>query len=84
MLDRPGKGIPGCHVGVSLPSVGAWGYTDNGRVCEVIIVLIGAVVAALVLGYLAGLWSFKAKNRWCAQCGTMTTDPISEHIGHAR
>lgn len=35
--------------------------------------LIGAVIAALTLGFLAGLLSFKIKNRWCPRCGATTT-----------
>ncbi|GAA3778970.1 hypothetical protein GCM10022225_78850 [Plantactinospora mayteni] len=31
---------------------------------------IGAVVGALFLGFLAGLWTFKVKTRWCTTCGT--------------
>lgn len=27
--------------------------------------LISAVLTAMVMGYLAGLWSFKVKSRWC-------------------
>jgi hypothetical protein len=34
---------------------------------------IGAVVSALVLGYLAGLLSFRIKSRWCPECGATTT-----------
>lgn len=34
--------------------------------------LVGAVLAALMLGFLAGLWSFKIKNRWCPRCGAAT------------
>lgn len=34
--------------------------------------LIGIVLAALVVGYLTGLWSFKVKNRWCPRCGATT------------
>jgi hypothetical protein len=41
---------------------------------------IGAVVAALVLGYLAGLLSFKVKNRWCPECGATTLS--LEHRRH--
>jgi ribosomal protein S27AE len=33
---------------------------------------VDAVVAAVVLGYLAGLVSFKVKNRWCPECGATT------------
>jgi hypothetical protein len=32
-------------------------------------VFIGTVVAALVIGFLAGLLSFKVKTRWCPACG---------------
>jgi NADH pyrophosphatase NudC (nudix superfamily) len=31
-----------------------------------------AVVAALMLGFLAGLFTFKVKNRWCPVCGATT------------
>ncbi|RFS48299.1 hypothetical protein D0Q02_02115 [Micromonospora craniellae] len=50
---------------------------------EVVTVLFGAVLAALVLGYLAGLWSFKVKSRWCPRCGAMTGDLTRSHVGHA-
>ena len=43
--------------------------------------LISAVVAAMVMGYLAGLWSFKVKSRWCPRCGATTTDLAREHAG---
>jgi hypothetical protein len=36
--------------------------------------LFGVVLAALLVGYLAGLWSFKVKSRWCPHCGATTTD----------
>jgi len=41
---------------------------------------VGAVVAAVVLGYLAGLVSFKVKSRWCPECGATTskTPPLSQ------
>lgn len=35
--------------------------------------MLAAVVAALVIGFLAGLWAFKIKSRWCPQCGSMTS-----------
>ncbi|RNL87705.1 hypothetical protein EFE23_26710 [Micromonospora solifontis] len=41
------------------------------RPIEVIAVLFG-VLAALVVGYVAGLVSFKIKDRWCPQCGSTT------------
>ena len=31
-----------------------------------------AVIAALTLGFLAGLLSFKVKARWCPHCGSTT------------
>jgi hypothetical protein len=51
---------------------------------EVIIMLIGAVISALLAGYLAGLLSFKVKDRWCPQCGATTSDLARRHAGHAR
>jgi hypothetical protein len=30
---------------------------------------IGTVVAALLLGFLAGLLAFRIKSRWCPNCG---------------
>jgi hypothetical protein len=50
----------------------------------VVIVFVGAVVSAVVLGYLAGLFSFKVKNRWCPRCGAATGDLAREHVGRAR
>ena len=32
-----------------------------------------AATSALLVGFLAGLISFKVKSRWCPQCGAMTT-----------
>jgi NADH pyrophosphatase NudC (nudix superfamily) len=34
--------------------------------------MLGAIVAALVVGFLAGLLSFKVKSRWCTRCGAPT------------
>jgi hypothetical protein len=34
-----------------------------------------AIVAAMLLAYLAGLLSFKVKSRWCAACGTVKSCP---------
>lgn len=45
---------------------------------------VGAVVSAVLLGYLAGLLSFKVKNRWCPQCGAATTDLARQHAGNMR
>ncbi|MFY1674085.1 hypothetical protein ACN27G_29735 [Plantactinospora sp. WMMB334] len=46
--------------------------------------LIGAVIAALVVGYLAGLLSFKAKDRWCPHCGAATSDLARQRIGQSK
>jgi hypothetical protein len=35
-----------------------------------------AVVLAMLLGFLAGLLSFKVKSRWCAECGTVKSCPL--------
>ncbi|MFY1694827.1 MULTISPECIES: hypothetical protein [unclassified Solwaraspora] len=32
-----------------------------------------ALTSAVLLGYLAGLFSFKVKSRWCPRCGELTT-----------
>jgi hypothetical protein len=36
-------------------------------------VLAIAATSALLVGFLAGLISFKVKSRWCPHCGAMTT-----------
>jgi hypothetical protein len=51
---------------------------------DAITVLIGAVLAALTLGYLAGLLSFKVKDRWCPHCGATTSDLVRQHAGRVR
>jgi len=40
---------------------------------EVFGVLIVAVLAALMVCFLAGLLSFKVKTRWCPSCGATTS-----------
>ena len=40
--------------------------------------VIGAVMAALVVGFLAGLFAFKVKSRWCDRCGSATVT-LAEH-----
>lgn len=39
---------------------------------------IGAVTAALVLGFLAGLLAFRTKSRWCPRCGSLTFVALPE------
>ncbi|GAA1791274.1 hypothetical protein GCM10009835_06130 [Planosporangium flavigriseum] len=33
------------------------------------------VIPAVLLGFLAGLLSFKVKSRWCTECGTVKSCP---------
>ena len=40
-----------------------------------------AVIAALMLDFLAGLLAFRVKSRWCPRCGT-TTVPVDQHLTH--
>ncbi|MEN3306283.1 MAG: hypothetical protein V7603_2485 [Micromonosporaceae bacterium] len=42
---------------------------------------VGAVVSALVLGFLAGFFGFKKKERWCEQCGASTVS-LKYHREH--
>lgn len=35
-----------------------------------------SVMAALMIGFLAGLLTFKAKQQWCAACGQTSTCPM--------
>jgi hypothetical protein len=34
------------------------------------------VVLAMLLGFLAGLLSFKVKSRWCTECGMVKSCPV--------
>ncbi|MFI9640890.1 hypothetical protein ACIG87_12620 [Micromonospora sp. NPDC051925] len=44
--------------------------------------LLFGVLAALMVGYVAGLVSFKVKDRWCPQCGS--TAIAREQVRRAR
>lgn len=46
--------------------------------------MIAAVAAALLVGFLAGLLSFRVKNRWCPQCGGMTVGTPVQGTGSSR
>jgi hypothetical protein len=39
---------------------------------------IAALVASLI-GFLAGLLTFRAKQRWCPECGLTLTCPVHHH-----
>nr|MDT0656873.1 hypothetical protein [Micromonospora sp. DSM 115978] len=36
---------------------------------------LGALTGLILLGFLAGLFSFRVKSRWCPRCGEMTVPP---------
>ncbi|MDG4763162.1 hypothetical protein O7632_03420 [Solwaraspora sp. WMMD406] len=38
---------------------------------------VGAIIGAALLGFCAGLWSFRVKSRWCPYCGR-TTWPLEQ------
>lgn len=42
---------------------------------------VGVAVAALVIGFLAGLLAFKTKSRWCPRCGSLTFVAVPECHG---
>lgn len=48
--------------------------------------MLGAVLAALMIGFLVGLLSFKVKVRWCPSCGssTLPTRPEDQKVGGRR
>jgi hypothetical protein len=46
--------------------------------------IVGAVVAALVLGFLAGLFAFRVKSRWCPECGATTSAERPQPAGARR
>jgi hypothetical protein len=39
---------------------------------------VAAVIAALMVGFLAGLLVFKIKQRWCPHCGSLTTAEVPD------
>jgi len=43
-------------------------------------VAVSVGIAGLLLGFVAGLWTFKVKSRWCPTCGGWTL--AEPHIGH--
>ncbi len=42
-----------------------------------------AVIPALVLGFLAGLFAFRVKSRWCPVCGNDTVKLADQTRRHA-
>ena len=39
----------------------------------------GALVGTTLLGFLAGLFSFRVKSRWCPSCGKLTSALVPGH-----
>jgi hypothetical protein len=37
------------------------------------------VVGCTLFGFLAGLFAFKVKSRWCPRCGTTTSELAGQH-----
>ncbi len=54
------------------------GGSDFGRQATTVMVIV-AIVAAIVIGFLAGLLSFRVKSRWCPTCGTSTYADRQDH-----
>jgi hypothetical protein len=40
----------------------------------------GALVGIALLGYAAGLLSFRVKSRWCKECGATTRCPECDAV----
>ena len=41
-----------------------------------------ALIGCIVLGFAAGLFSFKVKLRWCRECGGLLTCPECRRNAH--
>ena len=67
-----------------LRSFGQERIEGHGALKGLVRMFIGVALAALVVGYLAGLLSFKVKDRWCPHCGATTRELADQHAGHAR
>lgn len=41
------------------------------------------VATGVLFGFIAGLFAFRVKSRWCPQCGRMTSDPaVGRYYAH--
>jgi hypothetical protein len=47
------------------------------------VMTVTALAVASMLGFFAGLWSFKVKSRWCPRCGGMTYPPSTSNTAQA-
>lgn len=39
----------------------------------------GALIGTALFGFLAGLFSFRVKSRWCPRCGEFTSSTVDGH-----
>ncbi|GAB1693259.1 hypothetical protein KRM28CT15_50620 [Krasilnikovia sp. M28-CT-15] len=58
-----------------LDPIHSLGLNDSAYVRRNGMSLVIAVVAALVAGFMAGLFIFKIKRRWCPMCGATLECP---------
>jgi hypothetical protein len=47
----------------------------------VVIASVGALVGAVLLGFVAGLWTLKRSQQWCKACGSTLTCPDCQRAG---
>jgi hypothetical protein len=40
--------------------------------------MVGAAIVFFMLGFAAGLFLFKVKQRWCPSCGSLTSATVPE------
>ncbi|MFY1670019.1 hypothetical protein ACN27G_08670 [Plantactinospora sp. WMMB334] len=38
-----------------------------------------SVAGCTLLGFLAGLFAFRVKSRWCPRCGATTSELVGQH-----
>lgn len=44
----------------------------------------GALISAVLLGFITGLLSFKVKQRWCPECGASTLREVPADVRRPR
>lgn len=44
--------------------------------------MVFALVGCALLGFAAGLFSFKVKSRWCPRCGVVLRCPVCRRTPH--
>ncbi|GAB3804126.1 hypothetical protein [Micromonospora zhanjiangensis] len=82
--DRTGRG-PTRHVRAPVRRAGLALMRDPSCRRRDLIVLVSiAVVAGLVVGFVAGLCAYRASRRWCAACGDILTCPTCRVLSGSR